>query len=367
MRLLFLLFFFPLSLFAQDNIPKSVSHGLNYLGGKMIVHTPKINITAPPYSQAIEYSYCKQTKGNRAWQQRYGFPEIGINIAAADFGDQKLGRAIGLYPSIQFRLINSKQSHWYFKLGGGIGLINKSWNRTPSEDTVNNIIGSTVNNFTMIQSGYRMNLNKRWSMQAGIHFYHISNAAARHPNYGINTIGGFLGLRYHPFGIADDIKKRPLKTEKNPLNLVLKYCIAFAEARTPDGPLYPYYHVTLAGSKLYNNKNRAMLGLDATYSAELYTTFKNNYKFIGTERQNAIRYSIFGAHEFVFGKVGLPLQIGAYLNRPNGGGRFYQKLGMNYHFYHNDNNRLKDAFLITQLFTELVNAQYAEIGFGIML
>lgn len=352
---------------AQDNIPKSVSYGLNYLGGKVVVHTPKINIKAPPYSQAIEYSYCKQTKGNRAWQQRYGFPEVGINIAAADYGDSKIGRAIGLYPSIQFKILSTKQSQWYFKLGGGIGFISKAWKRTPSEDTINNIIGSKLNNFTMIQSGYRMNLNKRWTLQAGIHFFHVSNAAARQPNYGINTVGGFLGLRYHPYGIANEIKKQALKIEKNPLNLVLKYCLAFAEAKTPDGPLYPYYHITLAGSKLYRNKNRAMLGLDATYSAELYANFKNNYKFIGTERQHAIRYSVFGAHEFVFGKVGFPLQYGVYLNRPTGGRKTYQKLGMNYHFYHNDNNRLKDAFLITQLFTELVNAQYAEIGLGIML
>ena len=365
--LLICLLFLSFQLKAEKDSTKSISFGVNYLGGKVIVHTPKIHIDPPPYSQAILFSYCKQHTGTKDWQQRFGFPESALNLSFTHYGKKELGNAIGIYPSIQFRLISQKNAYWYFKVGGGIGIVSKSWKRIPTEDSTNNILGSTLNNFTMIQSGVRFKVAKNWTFQSGIHFFHISNAASRQPNYGINTIGAFIGLNYHPLGVVMQFAKIELPKNKIPYNIGLKATLAFAEAKAVDGPLYPYYHISLFGSKMYRNKNRAMLGIDATYSAELYTAFKNNYKFIGTEKQHAIRYTVFGAHEFVFGKIGLPLQYGFYLNRPTGGRKTYQKLGINYHFYHNDNHIVKDIFLMTQLITELVNAQYAEIGFGVML
>lgn len=367
MRFLCLAFLIiPYVLFAQQTEEKSISYGASYLGGKVFIHTPKIHVDAQPYTQAIEFSYKKQTTGNKPWQQRFGFPETGLNLSLVNYGSPLIGKAVGFYPSIQFRIISAKNSFWYLKIGGGLGLASKHWKRTPAADSINNIIGSTLNNFTMIQSGIRKKIAPNWSIQGGIHFYHISNAAARQPNYGINTIGAFVGVNYHPRGVVMQFEKKETLKYKNPLNLVAKATLAFAEAKTVNGPLYPYYNITLAASKMYRNKSRAMLGIDATYSAELYTQFKNSYNFRGKEKQHAIRYSAFGAHEFVFGKIGLPLQLGFYLNRPAGGRKMYQKLGMNYHFYHNDNKLVKDAFITTQLMTELVNAQYAEFGLGFM-
>jgi len=343
-----------------------VTIGAQYLGGKIIVHTPKIHVSAPPYSQAMVFSWLKQSTGNKAWQQRFGFPETGLNLALVHYGKKELGQAIGLYPSIQFRLLGNYRSHWFLKIGGGLGLTNQSWQRTPAADSINNILGSRLNNFTMIQSGYRVYLNRFWSAQAGLQFFHLSNAATRQPNYGINTLGFTAGVVYRSSGNMPRPVHHDWPMEKNRFNIGLKTAFSMAEAKAVDGPLYPYYHVSLFASQMYRNKSRAMLGLDATYSTELYALYKNNYRYAGHEREKAIRYSVFAAHEFVFGKIGLPLQFGYYLNRPAGGRKTYQKLGINWHMYRNDQAILKDVFLFTQLFTELVNAQYAEVGLGFM-
>jgi hypothetical protein len=350
---------------AQKDSSK-ISFGLNYHGGKILIHTPKIYAQAPPYSQALEFSYAKQTTGNAYWQQRFGFPETALNFCVAANGSSILGYSFGLYPSIQFRILGGKKSYWYFKLGGGIGVNTKAWQRTPASDSINNILGSKVNNFTLFQTGLRFKVNERFSVQSGFHFYHVSNAATRTPNYGINTLGGFVGLHYHPYGNAYEVNKKEWPKLKNPLNIGAKVAIAFAESKTSDGPIYPYYHASLFASKMYRNKSRAIVGLDATYSSELYASFKNSYNHIGREKQAAVIYSAFLAHEFVFGKIGFPLQLGFYLNRPAGGRSKYQKLGINYHVYHDDSRRCKDLFLFTQLFTENVNAQYAEVGIGFM-
>lgn len=342
------------------------SLGANYLAGKIWLHTPKIYPNAPPYSQALELTYAKQTTGNQAWQQRFGFPETALNFCIAAHGSRQIGTSVGLYPSIQFKVFGGKTWYGFFKVGGGIGINTVAWQRTPIADTLHNILGSKVNNFTLLQIGVRGKINTQISLQGGFHFYHVSNAATRTPNYGINTLGVFLGMHYHPNGSKYKIEKKIWKQEKNPLNIGSKIAIAFAESKTPNGPLYPYYHASIFGSKMYRNKSRILIGLDATYNSELYTFYKNSFNYQGSERSKAIIYTAFVGHEFVFGKIGLPLQLGFYLNRPAEGRRMYQKLGINYHFIRRNESIVKDVYLFTQLFTEVANAQYAEVGMGFL-
>lgn len=358
-------------MFAQNDSLKNYSFGMNYMASKILIHTPKITVNAPPFSQAIELNFNKQTLGNADWQQRFGFPETGLSICLASHGSKELGYALGLYPSIQFRLIQFKNNFWYLKIGGGIGINSKHWHRTPYTDSNANIIGSTLNNFTMLQTGYRFKIHKNYTLQTGIDFYHVSNASARKPNYGINSYGVHIGLNYHPKGAVQHFHKKIFDKTYNPLHVGFQSAFSFSEDKTVDGPLYMNYNFTTYVSKMYRGKSRAMLGIEGTYNAKLYSLFKNTYQYVGKERQHAWQYAVFAAHEFVFGKIGLPLQLGVYLNRENGGQPIYQKLGLSYHFYHvkneeQGNHFVKDIYLTTQLKTHFATADFAEFGFGIL-
>lgn len=341
--------------------------GMTYLGGNIFMHTPKIHVEQPAYSQALEISYAYQTRGKKQWHQLFGFPEAALNVCLAQNGSSELGWSYGFYPSIRFKAISFKQSYVFWKIGGGIGYSTKHWERTPYQDSVNNILGSAMNNFTMIQMGYRTKITNNLSLEAGVFFHHVSNAAARSPNFGINTYGGLIGLHYHPQGFQFKYAKKEWPTSKQPIQLVSKAAISFSEEKISNGPIYAAYNFTLAGSKMIRHKSRLQLGTDLTYHAKLYALYKNNYLFPGAERRHAIRSSIFLGNEFVFGKIGLPLQLGVYLNRPIQGPKIYQKLGMNYHFYHDNQQIVKDLFLILQLKTHLAQAEYAEVGIGMML
>lgn len=354
------------SLHATPADLKNYSYGVNYFGGKILIHTPKIYLQPPAYSQALEFNFNKQTLGNAAWQERFGFPETGLSVCIAHHGSSQLGIAAGLYPTIQFRIINFKSGYWYWKIGGGIGINTKSWERTPAADSMNNIVGSTINNFTMIQSGFRLKIAPKWSLQTGVHFYHVSNAGARKPNFGINTMGAHIGVNYHPKGFVNHFAKAPATKRENPLNFGVQSAVSFSEDKTPDGPMYANYNITLFAGKMYRGKNRFSIGAEGTYNSKLYALFKNTYKFPGNERQHAWQYACFIANEFVFGKIGLPLQLGYYFNRPNGGEPIYQKLGINYHFYHQKNKWVKDMYLLTQLKTHYATADFAEFGLGVL-
>jgi len=340
---------------------------MQYFGGKVFIHTPKIHLPAPQYTQAFEWSYTKQTTGTHPWQQRFGFPETGLNLCYVHYGDARYGNAIGFYPSIQFRILSHRQIDWFWKIGGGIGYATKHWERTPAVDSFNNIIGSAMNNFTMMQTGLRYSFASKWRIQIGAAFDHLSNAAARQPNYGINTFSGFVGLHYYPNSIVQVFQKQEQVQSKNPFNIGAKMSMAFAEDKTVDGPIYPYESGSLFVSKMWRHKFRSMLGADITYSEKLYAFIKNNYLYPGEEKKHSYRYTVFAGHEFVFGRIGLPLQLGYYLNHPVGGGdKIYQKLGINYHFYTARKGVLKDMFLFTQLKTHFARAEYAELGLGFL-
>lgn len=367
-NLLALLILLPI--LSEAQVRKSVSGnsvGLNLMTGHILIHTPKIHNEVPLLSNGFELSYKKQTSGTKDWHQRFGFPEIGINGFLALHGNSQLGHAWALYPSIQFRIMNIKDGYWFFKFGGGIAWNSKHWQRLPSEDTLNNILGSAVNNFTMFQSGIRLPIKKELSIQAGIHFYHLSNAAARSPNYGINTLGFNLGVHYHPNGIIQNFEKRKLRHHVNSFNLCIANSIAFAEDKTPDGPMYPVYTGSMSLVQMYKNKNRIILGGDAIYNWRTRANIHNTYQMNGDELISPWQFTAFLGHEFLFGRVGVPLIAGAYLNRPVGGEKIYQKVGMVLHFYHPKGGTFKDAQLSLMLKTHLVQAQYAELGFGFYL
>lgn len=345
---------------------KNYSYGMNYLYGNVLFHTPKINIQNKVIAHAVEFQYNKQTLGNKIWQQRFGFPETGLSILYAQYSDKRLGSAVGIYPSIQFRLLNFKNSFLYFRMGGGIGIATKHWHRVPYSDTMNNIIGSTLNNVTTFMIGYRVKIASEWSAQVGAHFYHVSNAAARKPNFGINTLGGYVGVQYHPRGFVNAFEKKEDEHRENPFHLAIQTGIGFSEDKAPDGQMYPTYNLNIYAGKMYRGKSRMSVGAEIFYIRKLYALFKNTYQKGGHEKWNALQYALHLQHEFVWGKIGFPMQLGMYLNKPNGGNTLYQKVGINYHPYHNNNKFLNDIYIYTQLKTHYATADYAEVGIGFM-
>ena len=365
MRILFFCLLLSTHLQAQT---RGDAWGVQYMGGRILIHTPKIHVEAPSCSWATEFSYQHQTSGKKDWHQRFGFPEASINLCYANYGDAQLGSSIAVYPAIQCKIIGNTHRYWYGKMGGGIGYANRRWQRLPAADSMNNIIGSHLNNFSMFQSGIHFTIAPRWSAQAGVQFYHLSNAASRSPNYGINTFGAHIGLQYHPNGIIDHFEKRDIPRRKNPFLLNAGSSLGFAESKTVDGPLYRIATLSLSAVKRYRNKNNIMLGCDAIYSSKtrayIFSTNQTNRR---GESLSPWQYTTYVGHEFLFGHTGFPIYAGAYLNRPVGGSKIYQRLGINYYFVQKEKGWCRAMYAQLLLKTHLIQAQYAELGLGFML
>ncbi|MBL7754943.1 MAG: acyloxyacyl hydrolase [Chitinophagaceae bacterium] len=339
--------------------------GINYLGGSMLVHTKKIHTTASAYVQGMEFSYIQKGHGSKYWHRKYGYPETSLNMSFASYSRPDLGWAVGIYPAIQFSLFESRKLNWYFRLGGGFGYASKPWSRLPYSDSSNNILGSHFNNFTMLQTGVRWAINSHWQLNSGVHFFHVSNAAARQPNYGMNTLGFYLGAVYMPRPWQKPKQEAPEKSPYKKWTAGLTFTTSYAEDKAVNGPIFRNYTVGLLAGYHWRNKFKTSVGFDGAYSARLQAFYKNNYLYPGEEFKHAWRYSAFVNHEFLFGRVGLPLQLGVYLNKPMGGEAIYQKVGLNYHLIPASHRwMIRDMVCMLQLKTHYASAEYVECGLG---
>lgn len=363
--LLFTLFIFHTASAQRHNSPLA-GYGVevNPLYGKILKHN-YIFPPVPQYSYALDVNILKRTNGNRDWEQRRNYPLIGIGITYTDYGiKQVYGRALGVYPVLELPLVRGERMEWTCRFGYGIGYISQRFERYPSWDTINNLIGSHLNNFTMFTTQLRYKASERLHFHVGFNFTHISNGSFRLPNLGINMYGGHIGVRYFPVTDNPDRRERNLDQLYNRWLIQARVGMGMIEYNNTHGPRYPVYAVTLFGSKRYGSRNKILAGIDYTYYDAVYTFLRNNEIAPGEERKRSIEGVAFVGHEFLFGRFGVVAQLGvpfrhAEINKD----KTVQKLGYSYYIVQAEHGILKE--LTVNSFIKSNNLEAANLEFGI--
>ncbi len=248
----------------------------------------------------------------------------------------------------------------------GIGYMTRPYERLPHPNEDNAVIGGHWNNISPFSSDIRWRVNPHWDLQAGLSFFHVSNAAFQQPNLGINMWGGHLGFRYFPVSSRPERIHKELNPLKNRWLLQGRASIAFIEHRPADGPLYPTYIGALYASKRYLGKNKAFGGIDFYYHTSQYAFVKSIEAFEGREGSQSYQVALLAGNEFLIGRVGVVFQVGYYLKEAYmQQNRFYQKLGGNIYFIRKEQGWLKELYGSALLKTHLADAELFEMGMGI--
>ncbi len=339
----------------------------NVMAGKVLKHSEKFRAPIPELSTAVDIALLKQTTGKQDWEQRRHYPIWGVGATYTHYGiDSVYGSALGVYPFLQIYLIRSRKLEWTLRGGLGIGYVTRHYSRAPDWDTLNNAIGSALNNFTLFTTDVRYRINSRWSLQAGLNFSHMSNAAIRQPNLGVNMYGAHIGVRYWPGGDRPALIERERPRLRNRVLAQARLGIAFNESGTADGPLYPTYLASAYASRRYKSRNKVFAGLDYSYHTNIYAFLRNNEINPGEERAQSWKSAVFLGHEWLFGRMGLTVQMGYYLHQAYlHTDPYYQKLGYNFYLLRSERGPLKELCLSAQLKTHKAIAELAEFGVGV--
>jgi hypothetical protein len=136
----------------------------------------------------------------------------------------------------------------------------------------------------------------------------------------MNIPSGFAGLVWSPKPVreADFL---PAKTNKRTVMRrfggILQTGLAMLEYGIYDGPKYPIWSGSAAGYFHFNQVNRLHLGFDYEFNKAIYEFGLHTAEFESESeaRRGATRLAVFVADEFLFGSVGIQLQIGRYVGK----------------------------------------------------
>ncbi len=372
MRITALLFILSVTCIAAQAQVENAWTGIgienNEMVGKVFKHTPKFRLPIPEVSSAYELNVVFKTHGTKEWQQRRRFPVLGVGLMYTDYGLNSIyGKAYGVYPNFQIPLVTGRRLEWTLRMGFGLGYATKFFERAPVYDTLNNAIGSHINNFTLFTTDLRYHLNTKWDVQLGANFSHMSNASFTQPNLGINMYGAHVGVRYFPDGMNPKHTMRDLKPLKNRWLIEGRLGLAIDGYAAPGGPAFPVYLADVYLSKRWLGKNKFFAGVDYSYHTAIYAFLRNNEILPGQEAQNSYKSAVFVGNEFLMGRFGLILQLGyylknAYLHPPQ---PYYEKIGTHFYLVQQEHGVMKELFLLALLKVHATEAELVEGGIGI--
>jgi hypothetical protein len=358
------------SVAAQETDPLD-GYGIeaNIMGGNIIKHNYRFP-PVPAFSGGIDINILKQTNGKKEWQQRGRFPQIGLGITYTNYGNNKIfGQCIGLYPVLPIRLIKGKTVEWDIKAGVGIGYVTSHYERYPTWDTINNLIGSNINNFTLLATAVRFNINSHLAVNAGITLTHISNGSFQLPNLGVNLATASVGVRYFPGNRYPTRIVRDLSPRSNRWLFHARMGIGFSQISGPNGPRYPVYLPSVFVSKRYHGRNKIFLGADYTYYKSLENFLRTNEMFPGEEKKQSYQAMIIAGHELMLGRFGLLMQVGVPLKRTyrENEGLYFEKLGYNFYIIRNEQGPIKELSVHSYIKANKLEADIIEFGIGVGL
>jgi hypothetical protein len=338
----------------------------NLMAGKIVKHSAKFHAPIPPLSTAADVNFTWQTYGKKEWHQRCNFPLIGVGVTYTDYGnDAVLGRCVGVYPNIQIPLYRNPKMEWTLRIGNGLGYVTKKYQDQSPTDTLNNAIGSYLNDFAIFMTDVRLHVNDHWHLQMGANFTHISNAHYRLTNLGINMVGAHVGVQYYPTSCRTKPIIRNLPKLPNRWLLQMRAGIAFTESRAPGSAEVPTYLGSIYASRRWRSKNKMFAGIDYGYHKNVYAFLQWCNLHAGNEAAHSWDGGVFIGNELMIGRLGIVTQAGVYYKQTYlAFDPLYEKIGGNYYLLKREHGPIKEFFLSAMLTTHAIVAEYADFGIG---
>jgi hypothetical protein len=338
-----------------DSIKYSTEFKLHY--GIVMPHHKNMQHLNTGHFLAYEINFNIQTHGEKKWQALYRYPAIGWTIWYADLANpDQLGKAIAVYPFMNFHLYHGKSFFLNYRFGLGLGYITKPFDYI---DNYKNIaIGSHLNASINMFYEFKWLVKKKFSFTTGIGITHFSNGSFKTPNLGINIPTVFAGVAYYlkyPETITPDTSWKDKRIKVNSLRLLLAG--GMKEIYPAKGDQYGVFMVSLNFSKALSYKRELVAGIDLFMDYSDKRAIKRRNIPLNSDL-GILKPGIYAGHNFVFSRLHLLMHMGYYLYaKDKSDGMIYSRFGLEY-----DISRSCYAHLALK--THFAKADFVEWGIG---
>ncbi len=291
---------------------------VGFHSGRIIKHTQKLHIDNNRQIWAEEIGISYQTTGRREWQAWQHYPEFGLALVRAGFGDGAHGTAFGLVPTLAIPLLFRDDFDIRFRVGTGIGRVERPFDflTNPNE----NAIGSHWNNITQFRFTAKWRPGGgRLALVGGGVFTHFSNGGARRPNFGLNLPAFYLGGQFTPVLVKKSAFAKAISSKKPPVHRwggIVHVGISSSESQVAGGPSYPIYIGGIGVARCLSKINRVFVGLDYERHTAVawFLAHADGVADEGRYRAASERWLAWAGEEFLFGPLGVNLQLGTSLS-----------------------------------------------------
>lgn len=312
---------------------------------------------------AIELSIQKATFGKYRWESEYGFPLLGLNLWYSGLGGFKeIGKAIALYPSINFPLIKNDFNSLNFKLGLGLGYLSNKFDRI--DNYKNFAIGSHFNIAASLFIEYRRKISRMSVLTAGFGLTHFSNGSMKTPNYGLNILTGTIGFSTFLAPPNRSISKKILPElytwefdGRKYLSFEVATAFAFKNMNQQYGKSFYVFSAFANIMARVSYKSKVGLGMDLTHDGSDKMVLEHRNVIVESNSQ-LTKLGVNMAYELVMDRMSFLFNAGMYfrgLDRSEGD--IYQRLTLKYLVS-------KRIFANIVLSTHLGKAEYVGFGLG---
>ena len=359
-KFLLIILFVTFGTFSQQRDDAYVAFDYHY--GSILKHNKSISHLIHAHPAGIMLSYNVRTHGKKRWQQAYNYPDWGVSFLYEDFNYAVLGKNYSVGFHYNFYFLNRNLQ---LRIGEGL-----NYNTSPFDidDNFKNVaFGSHVTGFSQIALQYtKPRIVDNFGIRAGILLLHHSNGGVKSPNTGVNVFSTSIGITYDftPTNIENEpVVSYDKLTEPIKYNFVIRGGIN--ESDYIGLGQHPFVVLSAFADKRLSYKHTVQFGAEIVASQFLkshkaYTAaaFPGNNTDLEADTKRA---SLFLGHEFRFGKVAIPTQVGYYIYNPSNYDNVpYLRVGVKYYI-------TDKWFGVGTVKTHGFNAEAIELGLGIRL
>jgi hypothetical protein len=289
---------------------------------------------------SLEVRYGWQNTDPDHWSSRYGYATYGLGYYSGFVGNpQVLGKPNAVFGFVNFPLSRPGKRN-IFEMGLALGL---TYNLEPYDaqsNPENDAIGSPFAVYFDLYAGASFKMTREMDLLYGIDFTHFSNGRMTTPNYGFNMYGIYLGLRYHYNAdqkfVDNDVYsdqllqsrfKRPessklIKLRESSIEAYMAVGTVQNEEDKGTSKRYGVFSGVIDYRYKFNSMHAVTAGFDYFHD----TSLEPNYP-------KSVDQSLMGLHlgyDFMFGKMAIRLQWGAYLTDDKGKKPTYARAAFRY-------------------------------------
>lgn len=334
-------------------------------------HTPKLTTQTGETLWGQEIGFRLQTTGRHDWQAWQRYPIWGAALLHFRLGDGSHGDGWGLLPHLSVPVVRAGAFAAFFRLGTGLAWVSNPYDYF--DNPRQNALGGHWNNVTQFRLGAEWRLGDHLCLNTGASLAHFSNGGTTLPNFGINIPAGYAGLAWSPKPIrrTDFLPANSDKRSQRRFGGLLQTGLAMLEYGVFDGPKYPVWAGAAAGYFHFNQVNRLHLGVDYEFNRAIYEFGLQSADFgnKADAKKGATRLAVYVADEFLFGNMGVQLQMGRYVGREISQyvlSRQYSKLTVRAYLPALFTTSLRPHFGITMK-AHQTTAEYISLNLGLVL